>query len=671
MDVIESKHLFQWKNLGRILLEGIFKFNPITLIKNPVIFVTALAALALSINTFFTPIETRHFTLSITLWLWFTVYFANISEATAEVRNRAQAEALKKARKETTAHLICENGEIVVVSATALRKGDRVIVYQNEHFPSDGEIVAGSALIDESAFTGESEPVVRIAGSDFNSVMSGTKLLSEEITIRITADPGASYVDRMIELIESAERKKSPNEEALSVLLNGLTLIFFVMILSLQFFGLYYKITFPLVYQISLFVCLIPTTIGSLLSAVGIAGINRLMKRNVLAMSGQAIEAAGDVDLIMFDKTGTITVGNRRAHQLIPAEGVAIEELVECVLFSSLLDMTIEGQSIIELLEKEHKALMKPLPAEAKFFPFSAETRLCGVDIEGRSFRKGALDTMEKYTGKTISLFLKKHFQQIASTGGTPLIVGTQSKILGIVWLKDTIKEGILEKFSEFRALGIKTVMMTGDNHLTAQSVANEVGVDSFLANISPEAKLSEIINYQKKGLVVGMTGDGVNDAPALAQADISMAMNAGTQTAKEAANMIDLDSHPSKLFDVIEVGKQMLMTRGSLTTFSIANDLAKYFVIIPSMLVPYFPFFNNFNLMHLSSPKNALLSSVIYNALIIIALLPLAFKGVRLIPASANTILNRNLLIYGLGGVVLPFFGIKIIDLILATLFK
>ncbi len=588
----------------------------------------------------------------------------------AEMRNQAQAHALRSSRQETKANRITEDGDIVTVLASELKKGDKVFVFKNEHVPADGEILVGTALLDESSFTGESEPVLRTAGTDLNSVMAGTKVLSDEIFIIITSDPGMSYLDRMIHLIETAKRKKTHNEQALSVLLNGLTAIFFIMVFSLQFFGRYFHITFSLLSQISLFICLIPTTIGGLLSAVGIAGVNRLMRRNVLAMSGQAVEAAGDVNIVLFDKTGTITVGNRRAFKLIPDDHVPIQELIECCLYTSLQDTTTEGRSIIELIESEYKQDLKPLPKEAVFFPFSAETRLCGVDIGSKSIRKGALNSMENYTGKTLSFSLKKAFEEIASDGGTPLIVGTKEKIFGLIWLKDTIKEGLTEKFAHFHSLGIQTVMMTGDNFLTAQSVANEVGVDRFIANISPESKLREISQYQKKGMIVAMTGDGVNDAPALAHADVSMAMNAGTQTAKEAANMIDLDSHPTKLFDVIEVGKQMLMTRGSLTTFSIANDLAKYFVIIPSMLVPFYPFFSKLNLMKISTSNHALLSAVIYNALIIIALLPLAFKGVKLIPAPATTILNRNLLIYGLGGVVLPFFGIKLIDIILVALF-
>ncbi len=655
--------------LCKALVGGLAKFNPRTLYQNPVIFLTELSALTLTFYTFIPLSHFSPFSLSVTLWLWFTVYFATFSESIAEIRNKAQAAALQRERQETTAHIVTEEGEIATISAHQLRPGDRVFVYEGEHIPADGEIVVGKALLDESSFTGESEPVIRSAGTEHNSVMAGTKVLSDEILMRVMASPGHSFLDRVIGLIQEAKRKKTPNELALSHLLVGLTAIFVVIIFTFQLFGAYYDLRFPLPSQIALLICLIPTTIGGLLSAVGIAGIHRLLKKNVLAMSGQAIEAAGDVNVMLFDKTGTITTGDRNAVELIRNPEESERAFIEAALFTSLQDATTEGSSIVALIRKTAPLYDKPLPEGATSIPFTAETRLSGVDIAGQEIRKGALDAMEAFAQKALPFPLKARYEVIARSGGTPLIVGTRGKILGMIHLKDTIKEGLKERFSTFRALGIKTIMMTGDDALTAKSVCDEVGLDSYLAGVTPEAKLKELKAQQHKGLIVGMTGDGVNDAPALAHADVAMAMNAGTQTAKEAANMIDLDSLPTKLFDVIEVGKQMLMTRGALTTFSIANDFSKYFVILPAILAPYFPSFESYNVMRLSSAQNAILSALIFNALIIIALLPLAFKGVKLVKRPPLEVLNKNLLLYGLGGVAIPFFGIKLIDLVLGIL--
>lgn len=525
------------------------------------------------------------------------------------------------------------------------------------------------AAIDESAVTGESEPVIRASGTDQNSVMAGTKVLSDEIQIRVSSNIGESFLDRMIQLIEGAKRKKTHNEIALTILLSGLSFIFLLMIITLEVYGFYYKLQISIAMQIALLICLIPTTIAGLLSAIGIAGINRLMQKNVLAMSGQAVEAAGDIDTILFDKTGTITLGNRRAYDLISAEDVSHEEFVKACLYTSLLDETSEGRSIVEFIEKKYPDLAKTSPHHMKFIPFSAETRMSGVDVDHEKYRKGAKDSIEKYLKMSLPKDLEKHVRMIAEKGGTPLIVCSHNKILGVIFLKDIVKVGLAEQFDRFRKMGIKTIMLTGDNKITAATIAKEVGVDDFLAEVTPESKLQYLLGLQKTGQLVAMTGDGINDAPALAHADVGVAMCAGTQAAKEAANMVDLDSHPTKLFEIIEIGKQMLMTRGALTAFSIANDVAKYFAILPAMLIPYFPFFQKLNIMHLSTPQSAVLSAVIFNALIIIVLIPLAFRGVKLIPKSAKHILNRNLLIYGIGGVILPFAGIKLIDMILVTM--
>ncbi|MBI5274694.1 MAG: potassium-transporting ATPase subunit KdpB [Chlamydiales bacterium] len=649
-------------------IHALKKLNPFFLWRNPVMFITEIGAAITTFEAIFM-YETLHpFTLHVSLWLWVTVLFANFAEAIAESRNKAQADALKSIRVQTIASKMLEDGTITQIDAKLLRKGDVVFVRAGELIPGDGEIIHGLASIDESSITGESEPVIRGSGTDQSAVTSGTEVLSDEIQIRITADPGDTFLDKMIYLIEGAERKKTPNEIALNILLSGLTFVFLVMIITLQLFGFYYHIMIPIAMQVALLVCLIPTTIGGLLSAIGIAGINRLMQKNVLAMSGGAVEASGDIDTILIDKTGTITWGNRRADSLIPTKGVSEEEFVELCYMTSILDETTEGRSIIELIHKRHPHYMHNDKISMDFIPFSAQTRMSGIDIGSDHYRKGSKDAIEKFTGMSLPDDLKSVVYGIAEHGGTPLILAKNKSIMGVIFLKDVIKMGIAEQFDRFRKMGIRTMMITGDNKVTAASIAKEAKVDGFIAEASPEDKLDHLRRFQESGEMVAMTGDGVNDAPALAQADVGVAMNAGTQAAKEAANMIDLDSHPSKLFQIIEIGKQMLMTRGALTTFSIANDVAKYFAIIPAMLIPYFPFFEAFNIMKLATPSSAVLSAVIFNALIIVFLIPLAFRGVKLIVKDAVSILNKNLFVYGLGGIILPFIGIKLIDMILVT---
>ncbi len=651
------------------LLDALLKLNPVKLWRNPVMFITEIGALMTTMEAVFRFNQLHAFTIHVSAWLWITVFLGNFAEAIAEKRNKSQASALKAAKVEAMANRLDAQGTIQVVNAKELRKGDIVIVRAGEIIPGDGEIIQGLASIDESAVTGESEPVIRASGTDQNTVTAGTKVVSDEIKVKITSDPGETFLDRMINLIEGAKRKKTPNEIALNILLSGLTLIFLFMVVSLEIFGFYYNLELSIVMQVALLICIIPTTIGGLLSAIGIAGINRLMQRRVLATSGQAVEAAGDIDTILIDKTGTITSGNRHAHQLIYAISSSEQEFLKACFLSSILDETTEGRSIIDFLKTHHSALIQPHPKDLKFVPFTASTRMSGADSGGASYRKGSKDAIEKLVGKELPDDLKKAVQTISEAGGTPLAVCSDKEILGVIFLKDTVKKGLVEQFDKFRAMGIKTIMMTGDNAVTAAAISKEVGVDDFLANVSPEEKLKYLISRQEQGEMVAMTGDGVNDAPALAQANIGVAMHAGTQAAKEAANMVDLDSNPTKLFEIIEIGKQMLMTRGALTTFSVLNDLAKYFAIIPAMLIPYFPVFEKLNIMHLATPQSAVLSAVIFNALILICLLPLAFKGVKLMSKSMTFILNKNLAIYGLGGVIFPFAAIKLIDLLLVSL--
>jgi K+-transporting ATPase ATPase B chain len=660
---------FSKKLLLKAFFQSLKKLNPIALLHNPVIFITEIGALITTIEWIFLSAEHPAFYSQVSIWLWLTVLFANFAESVAEARNQAQAESLRRGRVETTANLRQKDGKYRTVGWKELKKDDIVRVTAGETIPGDGEIIEGMASIDESSVTGESAPVIRAAGTDHSSVTAGTKLLSDEILIKISSEPGHSFLDRMIDLIESAKRKKSPNEIALTILLSGLTFIFLVVVVAMEIFGKYFHVDFSVTMLVALLICLIPTTIAGLLSAIGIAGINRLMKKNVLAMSGQAVEAAGDIDLILIDKTGTITIGHRRASEITLAEKLGPSDFVRAAYFSSLHDQTDEGRSIIDFLKEHHAAHLPKEVSNLHFIPFTAQTRMSGADLGNEKFRKGATDAVEKFVGHPLPYELAAAAKAYSEQGGTPLIVCDSQRILGVILLKDIVKKGLSQLFTRFRSMGIRTIMMTGDNPITAATIAKEAGVDDFLAQVSPEQKLETVLRMQQEGRMVAMTGDGVNDAPALAHADVGVAMNSGTQAAKEAGNMIDLDSHPTKLFEIIEIGKQMLMTRGALTTFSVANDVAKYFAIIPAILMPFFPAVRALNLMHLATPQSAVLSAVIFNALIIPALIPLAFKGVKMIPEKALIILRRNLIIYGVGGILLPFICIKLIDLALNTL--
>jgi K+-transporting ATPase ATPase B chain len=640
------------------------KLDPRLMVKNPVMFVTMVGAVICTVDIFRSPGQTG-FIAQIALWLWFTVLFANFAEAIAEGRGKAQARALRQTRTSTSANKISGNGKIETVDADSLRKSDIVLVRATEIIPADGEVVLGAATVDESAITGESAPVIREAGGDRSAVTGGTRVLSDEIKIRITANPGEGFLDRMIQLVEGASRQKTPNEIALTILLAALTVIFLLAVVTLKSFGIYSGTTFSNTALIALLVCLIPTTIGGLLSAIGIAGMDRLLQRNVLAMSGRAVEAAGDVDVLLLDKTGTITLGNRQATAFLPTPGVTEKELADVAQLASLADETPEGRSIVVLAKQFgiRAREIRDLPG-AQFVPFTAQTRMSGVNFEGKQIRKGAADAVKKFLGGTLPLEIERAVEDISRSGGTPLVVATQERALGVVHLKDVVKGGLADRFKRFRAMGIRTVMITGDNKLTAAAIAQEAGVDDFLAEAKPEDKLALIRKEQTGGRMVAMIGDGTNDAPALAQADVGVAMNTGTQAAKEAGNMVDLDSNPTKLLEIIEIGKQLLITRGALTTFSIANDVAKYFAIIPAMLMVTFPVIAPLNVMRLHSPDSAILSAVIFNALIIVALIPLALRGVKFRPLGAVQILRLNLAIYGVGGVIIPFVGIKLIDL-------
>ena len=667
-----KKHsLFDRAIIAPAVAESFKKLSPRSLMKNPVMFVTEVGAAITTLLFFFrAQHEPLSFTLQITLWLWFTVLFANFAEAMAEGRGKAQANELRKTRTQTIANRLRADGSIEKVAAEQLSKNDLVLISAGEIIPADGEIIEGIATVDESAITGESAPVIREAGGDRSAVTGGTRVLSDYIKVRVTADPGESFLDRMISLIEGAQRQKTPNEIALTILLSALTIIFLVVIMTLKFFGLYAGMSFSITVLAALLVCLIPTTIGGLLSAIGIAGIDRLVQKNVLAMSGRAVEAAGDVDVLLLDKTGTITLGDRQATAFIPAAGVPAQELADAAQLASLADETPEGRSIV-VLAKQYGLRGRSISEmpNATFSPFTAQTRMSGVDIDGRQIRKGAADVIRTFAGSTFPTDVQETVDAIARSGGTPLVVADTTHILGVIHLKDIVKGGLKDRFDRFRAMGIKTVMITGDNRLTAAAIAKESGVDDFIAEARPEDKLALIRKEQSAGHLVAMTGDGTNDAPALAQADVGVAMNTGTQAAKEAGNMVDLDSNPTKLLEVVEIGKQMLITRGALTTFSIANDVAKYFAIIPAMLIVLFPVIQPLNIMGLQSPNSAILSAVIFNALIIIALIPLALRGVRFRPLGAAVLLRRNLLIYGMGGLVAPFVGIKIIDLLINAL--
>jgi len=668
---VRTHSLFDREILAQAMVDSLKKLNPLSLLKNPVIFVTEVGAALTTIGLFFrSGNEPFGFVLQVALWLWFTVLFANFAEAMAEGRGKAQAKALRKTRTQTMANRFKTDGSIEKIGAERLRKGDLFIVSAGEIIPADGEIIEGVATVDESAITGESAPVIREAGGDRSAVTGGTRVLSDRIKVRVTANPGESFLDRMIALVEGARRQKTPNEIALTILLSALTIIFLVVIITLKPFGLYSGMSFTITVLVALFVCLIPTTIGGLLSAIGIAGIDRMVQKNVLAMSGRAVEAAGDVDVLLLDKTGTITLGDRQATEFLPAPGVQVEELANAAQLASLADETPEGRSIV-ILAKQYGLRGRSISEtpNAKFISFSAQTRMSGVDLDGRQIRKGAVDVIRELVGEDFPVEIQNTVTQISSSGGTPLVVTENSRVLGAIHLKDIVKGGLKDRFERFRAMGIKTVMITGDNQLTAAAIAKEAGVDDFIAQAKPEDKLARIRKEQAAGHLVAMTGDGTNDAPALAQADVGVAMNTGTQAAKEAGNMVDLDSNPTKLIEVVEIGKQMLITRGALTTFSIANDVAKYFAIIPAMLMNVFPVIAPLNIMRLQSPLSAILSAVIFNALIIITLIPLALRGVRFRPLGAAVLLRRNLLIYGLGGVIIPFPGIKLADLMVSAL--
>jgi potassium-transporting ATPase ATP-binding subunit len=667
----KKKAIWEWKIVGRALWEAVLKLNPRKMMGNPVMFVVEIGSVITTV-LLFQGASAFKFNLQITLWLWFTVLFANFAEAMAEGRGKAQADTLRKARSETIANrLTGSNGHVEKVPSSKLRAGDLVFVSAGEFIPSDGEILEGVASVDESAITGESAPVIREAGGDRSAVTGGTRVLSDRIKVKITSDPGETFLDRMIALVEGAERQKTPNEIALNILLAGLTIIFLLAVVTLKPFAIYSGSPQTVFVLVSLLVCLIPTTIGGLLSAIGIAGMDRLVQHNVLAMSGRAVEAAGDVNTLLLDKTGTITLGNRQASQFIPAPGVSETELADAAQLSSLADETPEGRSIVVLAKEKYRLRGRELAShETHFVPFTAQTRMSGVNLNGFEIRKGATDAVQNYLlqhGREVPAEVKAAVEQIARGGGTPLVVAEKTRgALGVIELKDVVKGGMKERFDQLRAMGIKTVMITGDNPLTAAAIAREAGVDDFLAQATPKEKMDLIKKEQAEGKLVAMTGDGTNDAPALAQADVGLAMNTGTQAAKEAGNMVDLDSNPTKLIEVVEIGKQLLMTRGSLTTFSIANDVAKYFAIIPAMFAGTFPVLNALNIMHLQTPQSAVLSAVIFNAIIIIGLIPLALRGVKYRPMGAAVLLRNNLLIYGVGGIIIPFIGIKGIDMLI-----
>ncbi len=688
---IKKKTVFRWELYQRAILDSFLKLNPRWMVRNPVMFVVEVGSLlttALWIQALLGKGEApTGFIGGVALWLWFTVLFANFSEAVAEGRGKAQAEALRKTRQTTQAKKLktpSRDSKRELVASTTLRKDDVYLVEAGDIISVDGEIIEGIASVDESAVTGESAPVIRESGGDRSAVTGGTRLLSDWLVVRVTADPGEGFLDRMINLVEGARRQKTPNEIALNILLAGFTIVFLIVCATLLPYSLYSvqvagkgtPITITVL--IALLVCLIPTTIGGLLSAIGIAGMDRMIQRNVIAMSGRAVEAAGDVDVLLLDKTGTITLGNRQAVELIPVGGIKSQELAEAAQLASLADETPEGRSIV-VLAKEKFGLRgrtmgssEEAPQGMHFVPFTAQTRMSGVDFDGTSIRKGAPDAMLsliRSNGNHIPGDLEPTVDNIARTGGTPLVVARNGEPLGVIHLKDIVKGGINERFAQLRKMGIKTVMITGDNPLTAAAIAAEAGVDDFLAQATPEAKLKLIRDYQGGGRLVAMTGDGTNDAPALAQADVAVAMNTGTQPAREAANMVDLDSNPTKLIEVVEIGKQLLMTRGALTTFSIANDVSKYFAIIPAAFATTYPVLNVLNVMRLTTPQSAIMSAVIFNALIIIALIPLALRGVPYRAVGAARLLRDNILIYGVGGVIAPFIGIKLIDMLLAAL--
>jgi K+-transporting ATPase ATPase B chain len=680
-NLVRARQLSDPDILRRAFKASFVKLNPITLLKNPVIFVVEVGAAlttAFLLRDIVTGAQGIGFAIQIAIWLWFTVLFANFAEAMAEARGKAQADALRKTKTDSVGRRVRENGRIESVPASKLRAGDTVICEAGEIIPGDGEVIEGIASVDESVITGESAPVIRESGGDRSAVTGGTKVLSDQIKVRITSNPGETFLDRMIALVEGASRQKTPNEIALNILIAGLTLIFLLAVMTLQPFANYSVSAVgagsvpSVAVLVSLLVCLIPTTIGGLLSAIGIAGMDRVMQHNILAMSGKAVEASGDVNTLLLDKTGTITIGNREAVEFIPVNGVSVEELADAAQLSSLADETPEGRSVV-VLAKRHGLRGRELAQhEAEFIRFSAYTRMSGANIDGRQLRKGATDSVVEFVrrqGGSIPSELMDISNRIAQHGGTPLAVVDGRHVLGVIYLKDVVKGGMKDRLAKLRMMGIRTIMITGDNPLTAAAIAAEAGVDDFLAQASPEDKLKYIKNEQSEGRLVAMTGDGTNDAPALAQADVGLAMNTGTMAAKEAGNMVDLDSNPTKLIEVVAIGKQLLITRGALTTFSIANDVAKYFAIIPAMFMATYPALGKLNIMGLHTPQSAVLAAVIFNALIIIALVPLALRGVRYRPDTAGAILRRNLLIYGVGGIIAPFPGIWIIDQIVHAL--
>jgi K+-transporting ATPase ATPase B chain len=697
----QAPSLFDWKIAGPAIGQAFVKLDPRLMVKNPVMFVTMVGAALTTVGIFTGQAAERSFITQLAIWLWFTVLFANFAEAVAEGRGKAQAQALRGTRVNTTARRVGKSGNVEEVNASDLRKGEVVLVRAGEVIPADGDVIEGAATVDESAITGESAPVIRESGGDRSAVTGGTRVLSDQIKIRVSINPGEGFLDRMISLVEGASRQKTPNEIALTILLSALTLIFLLVCVTLKPFGIYSATVFSVPVLIALLVCLIPTTIGGLLSAIGIAGMDRLLQHNVLAMSGRAVEASGDVDVLLLDKTGTITLGNRQATEFIPAPLITIERLADAAQLASLADETPEGRSIAVLAKEKFGLRGRDVAApQAQFIPFTAQTRMSGVDffdgsalvtpggteadpVRGtptrngarapiRSIRKGAAEAMRVLIDREGGIFpqmVLDTVNTVSRSGGTPLVVTDNKEVLGVIHLKDIVKGGIKERFAQLRKMGIRTVMITGDNKLTATAIAAEAGVDDFLAEAKPEDKLALIRKEQAGGRMVAMIGDGTNDAPALAQADVGVAMNTGTQAAKEAGNMVDLDSNPTKLIEIIEIGKQLLITRGSLTTFSIANDVAKYFAIIPAMLMVTFPAVAPLNVMRLHSPDSAILSAIIFNALIIVALIPLALRGVKFKPVGALAILQRNLLIYGVGGIIIPFVGIKAIDVLITSL--
>ena len=682
----KSTSLFNSAITRRAIVESFKKLDPRIQFRNPVMFVVYIGSIltnGLFIQALFGHGEaSTGFILAISLWLWFTVLFANFAEAMAEGRGKAQADTLRKARRDTPAKKLAvarRDAAVQTVSATTLRKGDILLAEAGDLIPADGEVIEGVASVDESAITGESAPVIRESGGDRSSVTGGTRVLSDWLIIRVACNPGETFLDRMIAMVEGAKRQKTPNEIALNILLAKLTIIFLLATVTLLPFSIYavnasgHGAPVPVTVLVALLVCLIPTTIGGLLSAIGIAGMDRMIQKNVIATSGRAVEAAGNVDVLLLDKTGTITLGNRQAVNFIPAKGVTLEQLADAAQLSSLADETPEGRSIVVLAKDRYKLRGRELSSmHAQFIPFTAQTRMSGVDLDGRKIRKGAAEAIAAYVtelGGEYGESVKAAVDEISRRGGTPLAVADGPNVLGVIELKDIVKGGIKERFAELRRMGIKTVMITGDNPLTAAAIAAEAGVDDFLAQATPETKLKLIREYQQGGRLVAMTGDGTNDAPALAQADVAVAMNSGTQAAKEAGNMVDLDSNPTKLIEVIETGKQLLMTRGSLTTFSIANDVSKYFAIIPAIFVGIYPAMGRLNIMHLATPQSAIMSAVIFNALIIVVLIPLALRGVKYRPMPAGKLLLQNILLYGVGGLIVPFIGIKLIDMALVAM--